>query len=99
MTASRAAAGSCEGESSRVRVLSKSVEASAASRGAAQRLTCGPMLSTVQVAVRCVRRPQGAPSGVWTGHMKPQDSGKSLRTAVKQRGAQRHSAIPSRAEQ
>lgn len=29
-----------------------------------------------------LRRPQGAPSGVWTGHTKPQASGRSFQTVV-----------------
>lgn len=33
-------------------------------------------------AAKWFSRPHGEPSGVCTGHMKPQDSGSSLRTAV-----------------
>ena len=42
----------------------------------------GGAAATRQAAVRCSSRPQGEPSGVCTGHMKPQESGSSLRTAV-----------------
>ncbi len=42
----------------------------------------GGAVTTRQAAVRCSSRPQGEPSGVCTGHMKPQESGSSLRTAV-----------------
>jgi hypothetical protein len=42
----------------------------------------GGRVTTRQAAVRWVSSPHGEPSGVCTGHMKPQDSGSSLRTAV-----------------
>mmetsp|Transcript_14172 Transcript_14172/g.38391 ORF Transcript_14172/g.38391 Transcript_14172/m.38391 type:complete len:235 (-) Transcript_14172:1625-2329(-) len=42
----------------------------------------GPWVTTLHAAVKWFSRPQGAPSGVCTGHMKPHDSGRSLRTAV-----------------
>jgi len=42
----------------------------------------GGAVATRQAAVRCSSRPHGEPSGVCTGHMKPQESGSSLRTAV-----------------
>lgn len=35
-----------------------------------------------QIAVMWFISPQGSPSGVWTGHRKPQDSGNSFRTEV-----------------
>lgn len=35
-----------------------------------------------QLAVMWFMSPQGSPSGVWTGHRKPQDSGSSFRTDV-----------------
>lgn len=35
-----------------------------------------------QLAVMWFMSPHGSPSGVWTGHRKPQDSGSSLRTVV-----------------
>ena len=42
----------------------------------------GGDVATRQAAVRCSSRPHGEPSGVCTGHMKPQESGSSFRTAV-----------------
>ena len=39
--------------------------------------------TTAATAARWLSRPQGEPSGVCTGHMKPQDSGSSLRTGGK----------------
>mmetsp|Transcript_23747 Transcript_23747/g.70492 ORF Transcript_23747/g.70492 Transcript_23747/m.70492 type:complete len:225 (+) Transcript_23747:1365-2039(+) len=42
----------------------------------------GPCVMILQAAAKWLRRPQGLPSGVCTGHMKPQDSGSSLRTVV-----------------
>ena len=42
----------------------------------------GGRATTWQAAVKWLRRPQGDPSGVCTGHRKPQDSGSSLRTVV-----------------
>ena len=40
----------------------------------------GPWVTMRHAAVKWLRRPQGDPSGVWTGQKKPQDSGSSLRT-------------------
>jgi hypothetical protein len=43
---------------------------------------CDSWVTTLQAAVKWLSRPQGEPSGVWTGHRKPQDSGSNLRTVV-----------------
>lgn len=43
----------------------------------------GKVCATIsQLAVMWFMSPHGSPSGVWTGHRKPQDSGSSLRTEV-----------------
>jgi hypothetical protein len=42
----------------------------------------GGLATTAHMAVKWLRRPQGDPSGVCTGHRKPQDSGSSFRTVV-----------------
>ena len=44
--------------------------------------SAGRSVTMRQSAVKWLRRPQGEPSGVCTGHKKPQDSGSSLRTVV-----------------
>ena len=42
----------------------------------------GPAVRMRHAAVKWLSSPHGLPSGVWTGHRKPQDSGSSLRTVV-----------------
>ena len=42
----------------------------------------GGLATTAHMAVKWLSRPQGDPSGVCTGHRKPQDSGSSFRTVV-----------------
>jgi len=44
--------------------------------------SAGPSVMMEQAAVKWLSRPQGEPSGVCTGHRKPQLSGSSLRTVV-----------------
>jgi hypothetical protein len=52
----------------------------------------GASVMTRQGTVRWFSRPQGDPSGVCTGHMNPQDSGSSFRTA----GVQKQRQVSSR---
>eukprot|EP00959_Pyramimonas_sp_CCMP1952_P424706 8895650-Pyramimonas_sp.AAC.1 len=42
----------------------------------------GTATTAAQLRARWLRRPHGEPSGVCTGHMKPQLSGSSFRTVV-----------------